>query len=511
MQNIDHIRKAVTILESRLSKEDACEDGDVFEPSAKCLYYYLLGDGYFKLYTFYNNSNENETINKKNSNNYGNQALTILEQGMKVAGDVLEVQDSKFINHYTMAANTKRNIDCIGTRLLLIYLYCQVLCEVQQSHMKAKLIAEHAFHAATAHTNVIDIQSNMVLQNLRDHFMTYVISLPMIASSDVANAGNNDDLTAEVEKLFKRKKSVKFKPLDDLKNQREMTINAYNSSSKLLELARNVRRLVALPVPVLLETISSAANLLKALDRIFRVYVRGNALPGQLSGGNTVEMAGNILSFRTFVLHGPYLSYKGFVSFLLDFSIAQLPASNTKLGKSFYKMFHCKDESDFMDGDKLNGPEALVSFIEASIIFIESSSSTTPVLVLNKFIKLYEELGGAMDFDPWTKIFAWTTTTPANDFWNIDVGVNFMQFVDCIGKLGAVGYSSAVFNEMLPTVSDKIEHFLSAFLGLTDSRKWATKVDNKLKKSKEIIQKLSHDKRIKPSPQQSQETTAEKA
>jgi hypothetical protein len=44
---------------------------------------------------------------------------------------------------------------------------------------------------------------------------------------------------------------------------------------------------------------------------------------------------------------------------------------------------------------------------------------------------------------------------------------------------------------MLPTVNDKIEHFLTAFLGLSDGRKWAAKVDNKLKKSKSAIKKLT--------------------
>lgn len=51
-----------------------------------------------------------------------------------------------------------------------------------------------------------------------------------------------------------------------------------------------------------------------------------------------------------------------------------------------------------------------------------------------------------------------------------------------------VAYQSERYKDMLPTVSDKIEHFLSAYLGLVDPHKWLKKVDNKLKKIKAVIQ-----------------------
>jgi hypothetical protein len=44
---------------------------------------------------------------------------------------------------------------------------------------------------------------------------------------------------------------------------------------------------------------------------------------------------------------------------------------------------------------------------------------------------------------------------------------------------------------MVPTNLDKIEHFLSAYLGLTDERKWLVKVDMKLKKSRLAIQQAA--------------------
>ena len=53
-----------------------------------------------------------------------------------------------------------------------------------------------------------------------------------------------------------------------------------------------------------------------------------------------------------------------------------------------------------------------------------------------------------------------------------------------------IAYKSARYTEMLPTASDKIEHFFSAHLGLTDTRKWQKKVDNKLKKIKSTIKEV---------------------
>jgi hypothetical protein len=96
-----------------------------------------------------------------------------------------------------------------------------------------------------------------------------------------------------------------------------------------------VRRVVSLPVPVQLDVVSSASLILKALDKIFRTYVRGTALPGHLSGGNTVDFDGTTLTFRNFILHGPYISWKGFVHFLFDFTVAAPPALNSRLGRSF--------------------------------------------------------------------------------------------------------------------------------------------------------------------------------
>ena len=61
-----------------------------------------------------------------------------------------------------------------------------------------------------------------------------------------------------------------------------------------------------------------------------------------------------------------------------------------------------------------------------------------------------------------------------------------------------VAYKEERYAEMLPTANDKMEHFLSAHLGLTDNRKWQRKVESKLRKIKSVIKEVGS-----PSPTKS--------
>jgi hypothetical protein len=71
----------------------------------------------------------------------------------------------------------------------------------------------------------------------------------------------------------------------------------------------------------------SAVETFPALDRIFKVYVKGNSLPGQLETGSAVTLGGCSITMSSFLLRGPYMSWKGFLAVLRDFSIAQCPGS----------------------------------------------------------------------------------------------------------------------------------------------------------------------------------------
>lgn len=295
---------------------------------------------------------------------------------------------------------------------------------------------------ASSHINDISETALATLQQLRDEFMTYGTE-PIIPEEEegqmVAGAEqkqfvetDEDDHLDITEMFAVRKRSVKFKEIENIRSQRLASIGSPGSNKRLM-LARQLRKTVFLPVPVMMESITSASHILKALDRAFRAYIRGNALPGQLSGGATVDLAGQTMSFRNFVLQGPYMSWKGFVSFLLDFNIAALPSNQTRSGKSFYRTMKSPAlEKQLALMANKPGPDPLLEMTEAAMIFMESSQSATPALVLNKFLKLYEEIAINLTSDPWNTVYDWAESHSDYE-WDIQYGLNFMQFVDCLG------------------------------------------------------------------------------
>jgi hypothetical protein len=470
-------------------------------------------------------------------------------------------------------------------RLLLTYSYCKAIVQFQQKFQVAKVIAEKLFFLASDSRYDIPAESLQVLQQLRDEFMMYekpqrkkipLENPPKLIPGKILTSEESEAIQKTLESneiyedeileatgalksvvppeemdvienvFFPKRKASKIKEIQNIKNQRQLRyldeedehgekvgagdedMNNKTNENKKYRLALQIRRSLSVAVnsgPIEMESLVSAAAILKAVDRIFRVYIRGNALPGQQIGGNTVDLAGNTLSFRTFVLGGPYLSWKGFLSFLLDFSVAALPDPSSKTGKNFYSSLHPSTAKELIErqemasnpmpttpttakagagGGSSANVEAVVSLLEAAMIFIESARSASPVLVIQKYKTLYAELAETLETDPWKNVYDWTRTnsneSATNDRqafvvslneWNqIAFGLNFMQFVDCLGKLGVLSYSARVFRTMLPTAKEKIEHFFTAFLGLTDERKWLKKVDNKLKKAKMMMKEI---------------------
>lgn len=83
----------------------------------------------------------------------------------------------------------------------------------------------------------------------------------------------------------------------------------------------------------------------------------------------------------------------------------------------------------------------------------------------------------------------WVVLDGENIQWDIDIGINFMQFIDCMSKIGVIGFSSKRFKDSLPTQKDKIQHFFTAFLNLSNERKWSKVVEAKLESTKLIFLK----------------------
>lgn len=223
-----------------------------------------------------------------------------------------------------------------------------------------------------------------------------------------------------------------------------------------------------------------------------------------------------------------------------DFKLAQLPNKKTKYGHKFYTnwdpSFKLYNEAYFYLHD------APLTMRDIAVIFIESSKTSTPALVLTKYLKTHYEdvykrnlaatashkddfissapghtkigretiassahhspmkdttesfnLNNASNADtresnhrssmgvPWDEIVDWMDK---DESWDVVNGLNFVQFVDCLAKCGILAYSSAKFNDVLQNPVEKVEHFFIAHLGLAGSSTgrtdWKAKADARL-------------------------------
>lgn len=278
----------------------------------------------------------------------------------------------------------------IALRLLCIFSWCNALIVLKNKVHKAKSIADQTFNAANLHTNNISLESIEILQRLRDDIMLF---MPKEDESEPRRSTLKSD-NSSIERILKPKHKIASTSLHKLTDEGNGEENVGQLPEipairrEISQCARAVRRVVSIPVPVQLDVVSSASLILKALDKIFRTYVRGTALPGQLAGGNTVEFDGTTLTFRNFILLGPYISWKGFVHFLLDFAIARPPPLHTRSGRTFLAEVLHGDVSR-LPGDMGEDPEgdtgraaqgggagagetqvAPVSMIEAAVLFV---------------------------------------------------------------------------------------------------------------------------------------------
>mmetsp|Transcript_11163 Transcript_11163/g.24795 ORF Transcript_11163/g.24795 Transcript_11163/m.24795 type:complete len:503 (-) Transcript_11163:51-1559(-) len=489
-REIQNTLQTIHLLEQRLSttghhQAPLDEIKGLLPSRGVCLYFFLLGDAYLKLHNL-------------------KDAPAVTSYGLKVADRCLEA----FESGVSVASNCLEIVDPL--RLLCIYSWCSSLIYITNKRKKAKSIADTTFHRASLHTNAICAESVELLQRLRDDMMSYIAQPNQTAEGlDDQSAAVNWGEYVEPESSTSHASSLAkvLRPQGQLQTAVlkkfvvESALDVYNKDApgapggvrrEGVSCLKSIRRVVSLPVPVQLDVAPSAPLILKALDKIFRTYVRGAALPGQLAGGNTVEFDGTVLSFRHFILHGPYLGWGGFVQFLIEFGVALPPPACTKMGASFrHEVLRGKETGSSTEATEARAHRAPVGMLEAAVVFVESAKSCTPALVLSRFLKIYADLAQNAEADPWAVVVGWAEN-PYRAEWDIKSGVNFMQFVDCLGKLAMVAYQSARYTALLPTASDKIEHFLSAQLGLTDPAQWQPRVDAKLQKIKSSIRELAH-------------------
>ena len=533
IETIKLIENRLSLVKSRGEVNSAHSSADYtpnFPPHMECHYSHLLAESYFTIYFFYS-----ETADRKEIPKTGFQIRDT--NFISFDKDQIAFQCLKYSDASLSIASTHLPVTS-PLRLLCIYSHCKYLSKIFHNLEKAKELATNSFYEACRHTNqLMDAPTIKLLQKIRDEFMTIDTSqkpadatyAPPIFTKDISKHSSDGDTRP----ILSSKKSEKGGSVQKEKTSTPHLTLATNISGfpdaevdKGAELVKRLHKVVSLPVPIIFESLPSSNSIFKALDQIFRVYIRGNVLPGQQSGGRLVDMDGRTVSFRSFVLNGPFISWKGFMNVLLQFSIAKPPAANTPTGRSYHKSFNFHSGGTAGGGGFLPvgpvGAEALLEMSEAAALFIECSRSAAPLLVLTRYSAAYAEMAESLaeqrralrdrdsdrdkdrdrdrdrdrgDRDSWQAVAEWANLSDrSSQKWEISAGLNFVQFVDCLGKCGAVAYSGPRFREALPTPAEKVQHFLSAHLGLADSSKWFGKVDARLKFIKNLASSLGSNR-----------------
>lgn len=232
-------------------------------------------------------------------------------------------------------------------------------------------------------------------------------------------------------------------------------------------------------IPLLLENLSISSSILSTLHTIFKVYLKGNALTGQMKPMNRVSIGDKEINLSDFLLQGPFLSLKGFLRFIFDFKISFLPLN--KVTKSnFIKIFPELLPNVGSSSDD-ESASTLLHLEEVLIMFQESSRSLLPLLVTKKNLQVYREkvnnyekllssvssgmaassssaLSSTLSssasssslsaslatvspshLEGWSSVFSWADSIDSlqnnpnilNE-WSTSNGLNFMQFVDCV-------------------------------------------------------------------------------
>lgn len=155
------------------------------------------------------------------------------------------------------------------------------------------------------------------------------------------------------------------------------------------------------------------------------VYVRGYSLAGERQSGSSVKLDGKAISTVKFLLTGPYLSWSGFLCILRDFSIAPVSLKSIMKEKQLSTTL-----ARFLSSRNASSSSPPLLLKEAAALFIEASRSGNPTLTLGKYVDEYREIYSGLTKDPWDHVYEWLLK---EEDWDIKAGINFMQFIDCIG------------------------------------------------------------------------------
>lgn len=504
---------------------------DVLSIRNRCQLFYMLATSYLKIIKFC----------RKDINSYNKMSFSYrkhkFEEGQENKAippsweDVIISCEDKIKKSLELAAQNLEITDPL--RLMCVHATCDWLCIQQEAPRKAYHLAESTVSLATMHGNELTEKLLGILERLRADFMTEYSTKEEPSKSQKKNI-NVTKLTEgakltdmDLDRIFTESiaagttttaaassygstpgspaanRSRKFKVEEEDKGKKKKL-----GREQLIErnrLANFMMAKVNLSQPIIFETISSAAAVMRAMEKIFRIYVRGNALPGLMQGDQRVDLnkSNRPLQMSSFILDGPYMSFKGFFNVLVDFGVTKPPNPNTNAGKSFIRHQGNMGENITAKAAATSGMSQLVTISEAAALFIEASAATKPALCIAEHEMKYQESAKEEKDDTegspssWELVANWLQDPLSHKHWDIRTGLNFMRFVDCLGKIGVFAYSSetnAAYRDLLPTPRDKAEHFVTAYMGFADVGRWHQIVESKLRIVKSLIARIKSGK-----------------
>ena len=222
---------------------------------------------------------------------------------------------------------------------------------------------------------------------------------------------------------------------------------AASSSLSLAHKVDKLRRLMKLDGSdsfLMASDLNHAQEIMSALRKIFKSYVRGNALSAQTKTGTYVTLDGRELGMTDFLLGGPYMSWDGFLFFCHDFNIT--PRRDLKGNRKLHTRA----------GESYLFPEPF----EVQAIFTLTSLAPHEILKVQNEKREWSK--GAREM--------WRDATQiARASLDPMAGLNFGNFVDCLARLALVAYSFGTWAEMFPSTTERIEAIFLTTMGVLNS------------------------------------------
>ena len=307
-----------------------------------------------------------------------------------------------------------------------------------------------------------------VMTILRDHVAMLETALSFAVVSSAADDKNKTTTTgrrmasmgsiADEENDDKNDSHLASGYIDSLRNRGRN--NLKHNSGAMLSLSHRVekiKRLSRLDGPkdcLQVGQLNHVQQVMAELSKIFRVYVRGNALAASTLSGTSVTVDGHKLDMDAFLLDGPYMSWDGFLFFCHDFRITP-----RKDGRGNRKLNTRAGESYLLPDN-----------YDAQVIFTMSSIAQGPILRV--------EAATASEQQQQQGPPSWSST--ARELWSDSgalasaavsptAGLNFARFVDCLARIALVGFSVGTWSEMFPTSMERINALFLTQMGMLDN------------------------------------------